>query len=52
MMPVCELCKPTFTKLWDDIARLKTELAQKNKLVLDFSTLATAQGKRIAVLGA
>ena len=52
MTPVCELCKPTFKKLRDDIARLKTELAQKSKLVLDFSTLATAQCKKIAVLEA
>lgn len=52
MKPVCETCDPTCKKLTDDISRLKTELAQKSKLLMDFSTLATAQAKRLVVLGA
>ena len=50
MTAVCESCNHTFLKLKDNISRLKSELSQKDKLVMEFSTIATAQAKRIAIL--
>lgn len=50
MSAVCESCFPTFSKLKEDIADLRTDLKEKDKLLMDFSAVASSQAKHITVL--
>lgn len=49
-MAVCESCHLTVSKLKNNISRLEAELKLKNKRVLEFSAVATAQAKHL-ILG-
>ena len=47
---MCESCLPTLSKLRDSISGLKADLKQKDKILMDFSTVATNQAKLISHL--
>lgn len=49
-MAECESCKLTVLELKESIAGLKSELRVKDKLFLEFSTVTSAQAKRLSVL--
>lgn len=50
MMAECESCHLTMSKLKESITCLKSELKEKYKLIMGFTTLARAQEKRLSFL--
>lgn len=45
MLAVCELCLPTLSKPRESISGLQADLKERDKILLDFSTVATTQVK-------
>ncbi|KAL7405429.1 hypothetical protein ABVT39_000372 [Epinephelus coioides] len=52
MLAVCESCLPTLSKLRESISELQADLKEREKILLDFTTVATTQVKHIAHLTA
>ncbi|KAL7394730.1 hypothetical protein ABVT39_003009 [Epinephelus coioides] len=52
MLAVCESCLPTLSKLRESISGLQADLKEREKILLDFTTIATTQAKHIAYLTA
>ncbi|KAL7389653.1 hypothetical protein ABVT39_007802 [Epinephelus coioides] len=52
MLAVCESCFPTLSKLRESISGLQANLKEREKILLDFTTIATTQEKHIAHLTA
>ncbi|KAL7370818.1 hypothetical protein ABVT39_012048 [Epinephelus coioides] len=52
MLAVCESCLPTLSKLRESISGLQADLKEREKILLDFTTIATTQAKHIAHLTA
>ncbi|KAL7406155.1 hypothetical protein ABVT39_014107 [Epinephelus coioides] len=52
MLVVCESCLPTLSKLRESISGLQADLKEREKILLDFTTVATTWAKHIAHLTA
>ncbi|KAL7375246.1 hypothetical protein ABVT39_014275 [Epinephelus coioides] len=52
MLAVCESCLPTLSKLRESISGLQADLKERDKILLDFTTVATTQAKHTAHLTA
>ncbi|KAL7402648.1 hypothetical protein ABVT39_017917 [Epinephelus coioides] len=52
MLAVCESCLLTLSKLRESISGLQADLKKREKILLDFTTIATTQAKHIAHLTA
>ncbi|KAL7385225.1 hypothetical protein ABVT39_017926 [Epinephelus coioides] len=52
MLAVYESCLPTLSKLRESISGLQADLKERDKILLDFTTVATTQAKHIAHLTA
>ncbi len=50
-MELCGFCDLTVSKLKLDDSLLKKELMEKDKLILEFSTVAATQSKHLSILG-
>ena len=50
MLVLCESCLPILSKLRDNVSGLKADLTEKDKILMDFSTVATTQAKLISHL--
>ncbi|XP_076601118.1 uncharacterized protein LOC143329205 [Chaetodon auriga] len=46
-MAVCESCLPTLSKLRDSVCNLRADLKERDKIIMDFSTVASTQSKLI-----
>ena len=50
MLAVCRSCLPILSNLRDSVSGLKADLKQKDKILMDFSTVPTTQAKLISHL--
>ncbi|KAK0134201.1 hypothetical protein N1851_030244 [Merluccius polli] len=50
MLAVCESCLPILSKLRDSVSGLKADLKKRDKILMDFSSIATTQAKLISHL--
>ena len=45
MLAVCESCLPTLSKLRESVSGLRADLMERDKILMDFSTVAATQAK-------
>ena len=50
MLTVCESCLPTFSKLREIVSGLGADLRERDKILMDFSTVTVTQAKLITHL--
>ena len=47
MLAVCESCLPTLSKLRESVSGLRADLMERDKILLDFSTVAATQASAV-----